>query len=58
MYLELEPRLLVESIKPESEKTKDKIINDLQAKMQAQQEQMQQLQHELIVKGLLKNLKA
>jgi len=53
MYLELEPRLLVESIKPESEKTKDKVIEDLQGKMQRQQEQMQQLQHQLIIKGLL-----
>ena len=48
MYLELEPRLLVESIKPESEKTKDKIINDLQKKME-------QLEHQLIIKGLLLN---
>jgi len=34
MYLELEPDLYVESIKPEVEKTKDMIISDLQIKMQ------------------------
>jgi len=34
MYLELEPSLLIESIKPEVEKTKDRIIADLEIKME------------------------
>jgi len=47
MYLELEPELLVESIKPSVEKTKDMIINNLQI-------QMQKLQEELVRNNLLK----
>jgi len=43
MYLELEPRLLIESIKPDVEKTKDMIINDLQIQMQKLQEKMQRI---------------
>jgi len=44
MYLELQPRLLVESISPDREKTKDKIINDLQAQMQGLQEKLERIE--------------
>jgi len=39
-YNELEPNLLIESIKLEAEKTKDKIIEDLQAEMEKLKDQM------------------
>ncbi len=44
MYLELEPSLLIESIKPEVEKTKDRIIDELQDKMQKLQDKMTRLE--------------
>jgi len=43
MYLELEPDLLIETIKPEIEKTKDMIISDLQIKMQKLQESVDRI---------------
>ncbi len=39
-YNELEPNLLIESVKLETEKTKDKIIEDLQAEMEKLKDQM------------------
>jgi len=43
-YKELEPSLLVESIKPETEKTKDKIIESLQKQMQKLKDKMTRLE--------------
>lgn len=40
-YKELEPSLLIEKFKPESEKTKDKIIKDLQEEFQAFKERQE-----------------
>ena len=40
-YQELEPSLLVESFKPETEKVKDKVIQDLQEQMKQMQAQME-----------------
>jgi len=39
-YSELEPTLLIESFKPESEKTKDKIIQEMKERMDKMQDQM------------------
>jgi len=44
MYQELEPSLLVESIKPETEKTKDKIIDSLQKEMQKLTDKMTRIE--------------
>jgi len=43
-YNELEPNLLIESIKLEAEKTKDKIIEDLQVQMEKLKDQMTRLE--------------
>jgi len=44
-YKELEPSLLVESNKPETEKTKDKIIESLQKEMQKLQDKMTRIEY-------------
>lgn len=43
MYKELEPILLVESFNPQLDKTKDKMIEDLQAQVQKIQDHMDRL---------------
>jgi integrase len=43
MYRELEPELLIESVKVEADHTKDKIINTLQEQMEKLQDEMQRI---------------